>query len=197
MLLVNRIHFHLLDPGILSDPDCRHYQVHFVSHRHGPYTSECHESSPLTFDDRSILGSMFAINCWAGISEHLHEPVDIIQTFRSKQVDLLEIKCKKREVNYGTCFSKWLVTTSLRPVYNRSPCLCKTIVYALRYSSSNERPELFFFWISWMALRNKFQIDSTYFSSIFIWNAQKRKKSTLHFRHVVGKRHTIPLIASK
>ena len=35
------------------------------------------------------------------------------------------------------------------PEYNLSPCLCNTIVYAFRYSSSKLNPELFFRWISW------------------------------------------------
>lgn len=72
--------------------------------------------------------------------------------------------------NVSTLDSKCCVTTSLKPLYNRSPCLWRTIVYAFRYSSSKLNPELFFFWISWIAFFSKFHIPSTYLSSIVIWN---------------------------
>lgn len=72
-----------------------------------------------------------------------------------------------------TLFSKCWVTTSFSPVYNLSPCLCNTIVYAFRYNSSKLSPELFFFWISWIAFFNSTQIFSTYFSSIDICNNEK------------------------
>lgn len=69
-----------------------------------------------------------------------------------------------------TLFSKCWVTTSFSPVYSLSPCLCSTIVYAFRYSSSKLSPELFFFCISCMAFFSSTQILSTYFSSMDICN---------------------------
>lgn len=66
--------------------------------------------------------------------------------------------------------SKWWVTTSLSPVYNFSPCLWRTMVYAFRYNSSKLKPELFFFCISCMAFFNRAHMLSTYFSSIVIYN---------------------------
>lgn len=71
--------------------------------------------------------------------------------------------------HHFTLFSKCWVTTSLRPEYSLSPCLWRTIVYALRYSSSKLSPLLFFFWISWIAFLSSCQMFSTYRSSIVIW----------------------------
>lgn len=101
-----------------------------------------------------------------------------------KQIIYLHNKKMKQKTlpsqwQWLTFVSKWFVTTSFRPVYNRSPCLCKTIVYAFLYNSSNDNPELFFFWISWIALFNSAHMDSTNFSSIFIWNIKKSCRNSV------------------
>lgn len=50
-------------------------------------------------------------------------------------------------------------TSSLTPSYKRSPCLCKTRLYAFLYSSSKDRTEAFLSYISEMATRSDLQIS--------------------------------------